>query len=59
MYGSRLDRILELADITGDKNDPRFLNTIHRLLLRPDQRLEELLLRKFTIKAGHRAIVPC
>src|SRR3989344_2045606 len=56
MYGSRLDRILELAEIAGKKNDPRLRHLIRRLMLRPDEGLEKFLLRKLTLEAGDRAI---
>ncbi|MBI4450278.1 ATP-binding protein [Candidatus Uhrbacteria bacterium] len=54
----RLERMLELAEVTGRKSDPRFRHAVRRLLLRPDQRLEEAMLRRLTFEAGDKAIEP-
>jgi len=55
----RIQRILELMDITGKRNDPALRAMLRRLMLRPNQRLEEMLLRQLTALAGEEAFDPC
>lgn len=52
----RLDRILELMDIAGKRNDPELRHIVRRLMLKPEKHLEDLLIRKLTLEAGEAVI---
>jgi len=54
----RIARILELAEITGRKNDPKLRRLLRSLMLRPNPRLEEALLRQLTLQAKDEAFDP-
>lgn len=53
-----IERILELAEITGHKDDPAIRAILRRLALRPDSRLAGMVIRQLTAAAGDEAFDP-
>jgi hypothetical protein len=55
---SRIDQIVYLATLAGRRNDPKLRAVLRALSVRPNPRIENMLVRQLTIQAGDDAFDP-